>query len=701
MRSKLLALHLIHSLLITHLPVFLSAAPVLFSSHRDGDLELMHFIHAVKQYLFLSLSRNTVSVVPQVFDVAVDIFGRVLASLRHLLKKELAVLLTEIIVPILEAKGSITFHQRSSLVRSLLKLYSDPKLNGGQILVEIYLNYDCDVNASVRENVWERTVTALSKLVTQHVGEKQGSREKMSTLLASTTSSDDLVLPQITTANLGNMSRDQIRDLMSSNGDFVELKKRSLELLVNGILQPLIEWAEQRSRIQESIMSPSLDNGSVDFELASHAGTAFIENDMLNVAPTEDDPSAFESIKQKKKLLWKGVQKFNTNSKKGMSFLHESGVLGKKGDDIAKFLFSQNGLNKSALGEYLGQGEQEFIDIMHKFVDMFKFEGLAFVDALRTFLQSFRLPGEAQKIDRFMLKFADRYVKSNPNKFESAGKYSATYKYQSKLPFPYFKIDTAYVLAYSVIMLNTDLHNQQVKTKMTKEDFIKNNRGIDNGNDIPKDYLEQIYNEINGNEIVMKDERLRAAETESKKDAVMQFAMTSENMAQKTEALLNTLMGAKGDQGQFESGAPNSDSGISSNFYAATHYEHIKPMMELVWLGVLAGVSGPLQDSDDPEVVNLALEGFKYAVRISSMFGMDLEMKAYISTLSKWTQLSNLTESKAQKNLAAVRVFLEIANTEGNNLHEIWRQVVKCVSQLEKLQVLAREDQDKGSFQQR
>lgn len=52
---------------------------------------------------------------------------------------------------------------------------------------------------------------------------------------------------------------------------------------------------------------------------------------------------------------------------------------------------------------------------MHAFVDELDFTNSAFVDALRLFLQSFRLPGEAQKIDRFMLKFADRYIAGNTN----------------------------------------------------------------------------------------------------------------------------------------------------------------------------------------------------------------------------------------------------------------------------------------------
>ena len=67
----------------------------------------------------------------------------------------------------------------------------------------------------------------------------------------------------------------------------------------------------------------------------------------------------------------------------------------------------------------------------------------------RTFLSGFRLPGEAQKIDRLMEKFAERYVSCNTEAFKSA--------------------DVAYVLAYSVIMLNTDAHNPQVKNKMSKQ----------------------------------------------------------------------------------------------------------------------------------------------------------------------------------------------------------------------------------------
>ena len=158
-------------------------------------------------------------------------------------------------------------------------------------------------------------------------------------------------------------------------------------------------------------------------------------------------------------------------------------------EDVAKFLLSTGELSKAMIGEFLGEGDPNNVATMHAFVDLMEFSKMRFVDALRRLLQSFRLPGEAQKIDRFMLKFAERYITDNPNAFANA--------------------DTAYVLAYSVIMLNTDLHSDKLKgrPRMTKQEFIKNNRGINDNKDLPEEYLGKIYDEIHNNEIVLETER--------------------------------------------------------------------------------------------------------------------------------------------------------------------------------------------------
>lgn len=54
-------------------------------------------------------------------------------------------------------------------------------------------------------------------------------------------------------------------------------------------------------------------------------------------------------------------------------------------------------------------------------------------------------------------------------------------------------VDTAYVLAFSLIMLNTDAHNVNVRNKMTKAQYIRNLEGADQGNDLPRAVLEDLY----------------------------------------------------------------------------------------------------------------------------------------------------------------------------------------------------------------
>lgn len=61
------------------------------------------------------------------------------------------------------------------------------------------------------------------------------------------------------------------------------------------------------------------------------------------------------------------------------------------------------------------------IQVLHAFLELHEFTDLNLVQALRQFLWSFRLPGEAQKIDRMMEAFARRYCRCNPGVFQSTG----------------------------------------------------------------------------------------------------------------------------------------------------------------------------------------------------------------------------------------------------------------------------------------
>jgi cytohesin len=62
------------------------------------------------------------------------------------------------------------------------------------------------------------------------------------------------------------------------------------------------------------------------------------------------------------------------------------------------------------------------------------------------------------------------------------------------------------MLAFSLIMLNTDLHNPSIKNKMTKEQFVKNNTGTGLGEDLPREFLLDVYQRILEKEIKMEAE---------------------------------------------------------------------------------------------------------------------------------------------------------------------------------------------------
>lgn len=83
MRSKLLSLHLVLSTLDSHVGLFVDPNAVVYSNSSSESNTLLQ---AAKQYMLLSLSRNAVSSVYQVFDISVEIFWRILRGMRTKLK---------------------------------------------------------------------------------------------------------------------------------------------------------------------------------------------------------------------------------------------------------------------------------------------------------------------------------------------------------------------------------------------------------------------------------------------------------------------------------------------------------------------------------------------------------------------------------------------------------------------------------------
>eukprot|EP01103_Thecamoeba_quadrilineata_P010888 TRINITY_DN2474_c0_g1_i2.p1 TRINITY_DN2474_c0_g1~~TRINITY_DN2474_c0_g1_i2.p1 ORF type:complete len:480 (-),score=87.63 TRINITY_DN2474_c0_g1_i2:75-1514(-) len=205
-----------------------------------------------------------------------------------------------------------------------------------------------------------------------------------------------------------------------------------------------------------------------------------------------EDKTLFELIKKQFNLVPLTTHKenspvdiFNHDPKKAIQLLLSTNKIDGSGASLAQFLHENNKiLNSTKVGEFLSERDNK--EVLLAYMDHFEFTNKDFDDALRLALSKFRLPGESQKIDRVMEAFAIRYTANNPQTFPNH--------------------DTAYVLAFAVIMLNTDAHNPSVKKKMTKKEFVQNNRGIAAGKDLPQEYLEGLYDKVIHNEIKLQNE---------------------------------------------------------------------------------------------------------------------------------------------------------------------------------------------------
>ncbi|KAE9617807.1 hypothetical protein Lal_00046754 [Lupinus albus] len=607
MKGKILALELLKILLE-------NAGAVFRTSER--------FLGAIKQYLCLSLLKNSASTVMIVFQLSCSIFISLVSRFRAGLKAEIGLFFPMIILRVLENVAQPNFQQKMLVLRCVEKLCVD-----SQILVYIFINYDCDVNSS---NIFERMVNGLLKTA-------QGVPPGVTTTI---------LPPQDATLKVEAMKC--LTAVLKSMGD---LMNKQLQI-------PDINSARKVEAVDDghNVGGLSMVNGKEEKLVEGSHSHPEISNEASDVS-TIKQRQAYQLELREDILLFK----------KGIEFLINANKVGNSPEDIAAFLKDASGLNKTLIGEYLGEKEESSLKVMHAYVDSFDFQGIEFDEAIRAFLEGFRLPGEAQKIDRIMEKFAERYSKCNPKIFSSA--------------------DTAYVLAYSVILLNNDAHNPMVKKKMSADDFIKNNRGIDDGKDLSEEYLRSLFERISRNEMKMKEIDL----------APQQRHAVDSNRHLGLDNILNIVIHKCGEdshmetrddlirhmQEQFEEKARKTE----SVYYAETDVLILRFMMEVCWAPALAAFSVPLDRSDDKVVIALCLEGFRRAIHVTSIMSMKTQRDAFVTSLAKFTSLHFPANIK-QKNIDAIKAIITIADEDGNYLQEAWEHILTCVSRFEHLHLL-------------
>jgi hypothetical protein len=444
--------------------------------------------------------------------LALRVVFNLFAALKAHLKVQLEVFLTSVHMRLADPRGPAPPEQRELALESLLEFCREPAM-----MLDLYVNFDCDV---VCANLYEALTRCLCRcaipeggapLTSLHTIALEGILSVISSMAqrcpghpawqeyaatyaaAAEEAAEDAAAAQAratASATRAALAGGETGEEGEGEGGSVAAAMRTPSAAVRAKLRsPLLSSPGEGEAPASFLLTPGRRGAGLGLG-AGAAAAAAAAAAAVPEAAREESAAVLRARRQLKRRMALAAARFYSDQKRWIEGVQELELLPTPADapSVAHFLRTCPGLDKTLVGLYISEPE----DAKHAFntavrdayVRSFDFRGLPLDVALRVFLESFRLPGEAQKIGRLMQAFAEHYYAQSPG--------------------PLHHPDTAFVLSYSIIMLNTDLHNKQVRKKMTKEQFLSNNRKIDDGKDLPPEYLSAIYDSIGAKEIMLK-----------------------------------------------------------------------------------------------------------------------------------------------------------------------------------------------------
>lgn len=143
---------------------------------------------------------------------------------------------------------------------------------------------------------------------------------------------------------------------------------------------------------------------------------------------------------------------------------------------LAQRLYSLDGFKKSDVARHLNKNNEFSRTVAEEYLSLFDFSGLSIDQALRLFLRRLALVGETQERERLLTHFSHRYTQCNPHCLNTE--------------------DSIHTLTCAVMLLNSDLHGNNVGKRMSCSQFISNLEGLNDGKDFPKELLKTLYTSI-------------------------------------------------------------------------------------------------------------------------------------------------------------------------------------------------------------
>ncbi|KAM6105120.1 LOW QUALITY PROTEIN: Golgi-specific brefeldin A-resistance guanine nucleotide exchange factor 1 [Pterocles gutturalis] len=556
-------------------------------------------------------------------------------SMREHLKFQLEMYIKKLMEIITVENPKMPYEMKEMALEAIVQMWRIPSF-----VTELYINYDCDYYCA---NLFEELTKLLSKnafpvsgqLYTVHLL----SLEALLTVIDST----EVHCQAKVLSNLHQQEKEVVKSSPETMSSTKETSNNNERVLSEGKSSSAVsEPPGACPPTSGCLITDQMKEGSMELEGGREAAEKSIPRKPTRFSCILPSPQELMQIKNKKKLLITGTEQFNQKPKKGIQFLQEKNLLATPIDnnEVARWLRENPRLDKKMIGEFVS--DRKNIDLLESFVGTFSFQGLRLDEALRLYLEAFRLPGEAPVIQRLLEAFTEHWRKSNGSPFANS--------------------DACFALAYAVIMLNTDQHNHNVRKQnvpMTLEEFRKNLKGVNGGKDFEQDILEDMYHAIKNDEIVMPEE---------------QTGLVKENY------VWNVLLhrGAT-DEGIFLHVPPGS-------------YDRLFTM---TWGPTIAALSYVFDKSLEETIIQKAISGFRKCAMISAHYGLSDVFDNLIISLCKFTALSSdsienlptVFGSNPKAHIAAKTVF-HLAHRHGDILREGWKNIMEAMLQLFRAELL-------------
>ena len=678
---------------------------------NDSDV-----IFIIKEIFRDSLVKNTLSSNIKIFQPSLELFISIIKVFRVHLKEQIEIFFMKVLITFLESEN-LEFVFKDAVLKALLTIVNDCSF-----LVEIYVNYDCDINCTavfseliniltkimnglyhkskyqntlkpLQENeLINKTLDFLNKLVfnlnalveknekkihlseTNNIKRSDSSKEKNINLFENYNSNikennkeqeDNIVFNSsnniidfkdkinknlkikkilekaIEIFNIGKSSSDCLNFLLDKNIIFTQeafdiIKTAYLnDLNTNSYNLQKTDYNKLLSPEQQTILTASEETPPLDYGLKINIfQTPFISttNPLIYYILTEDK----EKIPQ-------------INYEDYTSF------------EMARFLRTNiKEILRERAGDYLCSGKAFNIKVLTHFINSFEFENINILEAMRKLFNELPLSGEAQAIDRVVQIFGEKFQRENPNDLKNP--------------------DHCYYLSFALLQLNTDLHRDEVKKKMTLEEFInrlneQTGTGIE-ANPIDEKYLEMLYNAVLKDPLVVPGMKLSGMKN-NKKELVKK---ERDKIMKVTYDQLTNLS------------SKNLSNSSYINYITDIDNDNIKHLIEFSWSHFFSIYCKILTESQNDININTntylnnihsCIENILLLARTCGILQLNIAEEAYLNSILNMTNLIDNNREINLKNLESIKCFINFIINSGQYVKTGWYNILQVISRLD------------------